>query len=320
MQRELSQQEIDDVFNRQGKSPRTDQEVSEFGFRRLDRIPKSQQKAVHLLHEDFARSLSSSLSAYLRTYVSMNLVSLEQISFSEFLDSFPSPTFIAYIGLRPYDGFAVLEIGHGLVFTFIEMLLGGGAKPLDNPSRKITEIEKGLMQHLLRILLRDLSDAWKNVADLHFSVQSMVDEPQALHVLSPAEAVVSIAVEARIGSVSGMINLAFPSIFIKRLRHRFERLRKVHRPDAKERDRIHMAGLLSSLSMDFEARLIGETISVRDLLMLEVGEVLQLNCSLNQRITGLINGTPKFSGQILDLGKLRGFQLLPETKSEESTH
>jgi len=198
--------------------------------------------------------------------------------------------------------------------------LGGGAKPLDNPSRKITEIEKGLMQHLLRILLRDLSDAWKNVADLHFSVQSMADEPQALHVLSPAEAVVAIAVEARIGSVSGMINLAFPSIFIKRLRHRFERLRKVHRPDAKERDRVHMAGLLSSLSMDFEARLMGETISVQDLLMLEVGNVLQLNCSLNQKITGLINGTPKFSGQILDLGKLRGFQLLPETEPEDSTH
>lgn len=310
MQRELSQQEIDAVFQSKDEAARGSQaNVSEFGFRRLDRISRAQQKAVHLLHEDFCRSLSSSLSAYLRTYVNMNLVSLEQVSFAEFLDNFSSPTFIAYVGLRPYDGFAVLEIGHGLVFTFIEMLLGGGSKPMENLSRKITEIEKGLMQHLLRILLRDLSDAWKTVADIHFSVQSMVDEPQALHVLSPAEAVVTIAIEVHVGSVVGMINLAFPSIFIKRLRHRFERLRKVHRPDAKERDRLHMAGLLAPVNMELEARLMGSTISVRNLLALETGDVLTLNCPLDQTVTGLVNGVPKFSGQMLDTGKSRAFQL-----------
>lgn len=319
MQRELSQQEIDDLFQKKGKTLRgSDTEVSEFGFRRLDRIPRSQQKAVHLLHEEFARSLSSSLSAYLRTYVSMNLVSLEQISFGEFLENFASPTFIAYVGLRPYDGFAVLEIGHDLVFTFIEMLLGGGPRLAGNPSRKITEIEKSLMQHLLRILLRDLSDAWKTVAEIQFSVQSIVDEPQTFHVLSPAEAVVSISIEAHVGTVGGMINLAFPSIFIKRLRHRFERLRKVHRPDAKERDRMHMAGLLAPVKLDLEARLTGATISVRDLLLLEAGNILELNCAINHQIMGLVNGVPKFSGQIIDTGKSRAFRLA-EGKDTEVT-
>ena len=35
------------------------------------------------MHENFARSLASSLSAYLRAYVIVNLVSVEQISFRE---------------------------------------------------------------------------------------------------------------------------------------------------------------------------------------------------------------------------------------------
>jgi flagellar motor switch protein FliM len=57
-----------------------------FDFRRPDRIPKSQVRAIHLLHDTFVRNLVSSLSAYLRSYLAVNLVSVEQLSYAEFLD------------------------------------------------------------------------------------------------------------------------------------------------------------------------------------------------------------------------------------------
>ena len=47
-----------------------------YDFRRPDRIAKDQLRAIHLLHENFARSLASSLSAYLRAYAMVNLVSV----------------------------------------------------------------------------------------------------------------------------------------------------------------------------------------------------------------------------------------------------
>ena len=53
-----------------------------YDFRRPDRIAKDQLRAIHLLHENFGRNLASSLSAYLRAYVTVNLVSVEQLSFS----------------------------------------------------------------------------------------------------------------------------------------------------------------------------------------------------------------------------------------------
>src|SRR6266571_375590 len=93
--------------------------TSSFDFSRLDRIPKSQIRAMHLLHENFVRSLASSFSAYFRTYASLNLVSLEQSSYSEFLESLSSPTCITYVGLHPYDGTAVLELNNNLMFSLI---------------------------------------------------------------------------------------------------------------------------------------------------------------------------------------------------------
>ncbi len=85
--RVLSQEEIDDVF-RNLRETHVDEDpalrAEPYDFRRPDRIAKDQLRAIHLLHENFGRNLASSLSAYLRAYVAVNLVSVEQLSFSEF--------------------------------------------------------------------------------------------------------------------------------------------------------------------------------------------------------------------------------------------
>ena len=317
MKRELSQQEIDAVFKGSGESVREAKPaVVPFDFSRLDRIPKSQIRSVHLIHENFSRNLAASLSAYLRDYVSMNLVSLEQISYGEFLEGLASPTFIAYVGLRPYDGTAVMELNHALVFTFVEMLLGGGAKAPLNPQRKVTEIERNLMQNLLRIMLHDLSDAWKSVTELRFAVQSLADEPQSLQVLSPAEAVVAIGIEVRVGATTGMLNLALPSIFIKRLRHMFDRLRRIHRAESKLRDQIQMAELLEKVDVNMEVRLDCGSISTGNLLDLAVGDVLAFDYPLDRNVIGLVNDRPKFAGAAECSGNKLAFRVALEQQQD----
>lgn len=317
MKRELSQQEIDAVFQKTGGSALENRPaVIPFDFNRLDRIPKSQIRAVHLLHEEFSRNSSANLSAYLRAHVSLNLVSLEQISYAEFLEGLASPTFIALVGLRPYEGAAVLELSPALVFTFVEMLLGGDGKAAMNPQRKATEIEKNLMRNLLRIVLQDLGDAWKSVTDIRFAVQSVADEPQGINIFSPGEAVVAIGIEVGLGSTTGMINFALPSIFIKRLRHMFERLRRVEPAQTKHRDQVHMAKLLGRVGLILEARLDGLTISTRNLLSLKVGDVLVLNAPLDQKITALLNGEPKFLGAVGIAGATLGFEVESECERD----
>src|SRR5579862_5872009 len=126
--RVLSQEEIDDVFKKVREAPAADDSAKKalaYDFRRPDRIAKDQLRSIHLLHENFARSLASSLSGYLRAYVAVNLVSVEQISFMEFTQCLPSPTSLIALGMKPFDGSALLEMNPSLVFPILEMLLGG---------------------------------------------------------------------------------------------------------------------------------------------------------------------------------------------------
>ena len=137
MSRQLTQQEIDAAFQKQDR--KRDSTSARFDFRRPDRIPKSQVRAIHLLHDVFARNLVASLSAYLRSYLTVNLVSVEQLSYSEFLEGLPSPTCLVSMGLKPYDGNGVLELDPSLAFPIIEMLLGGTGKQSASIQRDITE-------------------------------------------------------------------------------------------------------------------------------------------------------------------------------------
>src|SRR5436305_1595040 len=215
MARQLSQEEIDAVFqNMQGRQTELAgaKRAAPFDFRRPDRIAKSQLRAIHQLHDSFVRNLVSSLSAYLRSYVIVNLVSVEQLSYGEFLECLPSPTCIVSLGLKPHDGSAVLELNSSLVFPILETLLGGNGKASATLHREITEIEQHLLEGLFKIILRDLKEAWRAVTVIDFSIESLETEPQFLQILAPSEAVVAIAIEIRLGESIGMMNIAVPSI------------------------------------------------------------------------------------------------------------
>jgi len=304
LNRQLSQQEIDAVFQNMQDHKRESPAVK-FDFRRPDRIPKSQVRAIHLLHDTFVRNLVSSLSAYLRSYLTVNLVSVEQLSYAEFLDGLPSPTCMVSLGLSPYDGNGVLELNPSLVFPILEMLLGGTGKASSAIQRDITEIEQKLLDGLFRIILHDLREAWKGVTDVDFTIESMETEPQLLHILAPNEAVVSIGVEVRIGETVGMMNIAMPSIVIKMMRQKFDQQWSVRKTHASRSEQSRVLRLLRGANLTLEARMEGKTLSVREFLGLAEGHLLTFDFPVERPIDLLVNGIHKFSGQVVSTGRKR---------------
>lgn len=312
MSRLLSQEEIDKVF-RKGKESETEESLSRkaaaYDFRRPDRIAKDQLRAIHLLHDNFARNLASSLSAYLRAYVIVNLVSVEQLSFAEFSQCLPSPTCLVSLGMKPFDGNAVMELNPSLVFPLLEMLLGGTGKSGVKINRETTEIEQTILDGLFRIILQDLRNAWAQVTNLSFSIEGRETEPQLLQILAPNEAIVSIGLEIRVADNSGMMNIGFPSIVIKMLRHRFDQQWSVRKSDTSGEQQARMLKLLKPTRMHLDARLTGPAIQVDDMLKIEVGDVLAFDYPVDRPVTLTVNGRAKYEGHIVGVRRKRGLRI-----------
>jgi flagellar motor switch protein FliM len=310
--RVLSQDEIDSVFRNLREGSSDDDPAKRalpYDFRRPDRIAKDQLRAIHVLHENFARGLASSLSAYLRAYAVVNLVSVEQLSFVEFSQCLPSPSCIVSLGMKPYDGNALLELNPTLVFPILEMLLGGGGKTVTKVNREVTEIEQSILEGIFRIILNDLKGAWQQVTTMQFTIDAFETEPQLLQILAPNEAVVAISMEVRIGESTGMINLGIPSIIIKMLRQKFDQQWSVRKTQATEDEHVRLFRLIRPSILKIDARLRGPTLRVEDLLKIEEGNVLAFDYPVDSSLDFLINGKLKFHGNIVSTGRKRAFQI-----------
>lgn len=319
MSRQLTQEEIDAVFqNTQGRRPETQgsRRAVPFDFRRPDRIAKSQLRAIHQLHDSFVRSLVSSLSAYLRTYLIVNLVSVEQLSYAEFLECLPSPTCIASISLKPYDGNAVLELNSSLIFPILEILLGGDGKLQFSSQREITEIEQVLLDGLFRIILRDLGEAWRFVTLIDFAIDTIETEPQFLQILAPTEAVVAVAIEIRIGDSIGMMNIAMPSIIIKMMRQKFDQQWSLRKSVSTEGEQARVLDLIRPSLLNSEVLLTGPQLLLRDLVNLECGDVVSFEYPANRALTMTLNGKEKFNGEMVASGRRAAFRVGQQLQGE----
>jgi flagellar motor switch protein FliM len=274
-------------------------------------------RAIQFLHENFARSLASSLSAYLRSYVLVNLVSFEQISYAEFLDGLPSPTVIAGLSLRPFDGYGVIELGSTLFFPVLEMLLGRSGRASKPLEREITEVEEHLLESLLRVILQDLRDAWRSVASMDFSVQNIEKEPQFLQVLAPSEAVVAIGMEVRLSESSGMLNLAIPSLLIKMMRQKFDQQWTTRTQPSSPGELNRMLNLVSDATSEIEVQLQARPMAAVDLARLKAGDVLLLDHGVTEMVSCRVNGLERFRGRMARAGRKRAVVIEQKSAPEE---
>jgi flagellar motor switch protein FliM len=291
------------------RQERAGQPAVAFDFRRPDRISKAQLRAIHQLHDNFARALAFSLSGYLRSYVIVNLVSVEQLSYSEFLECLPSPTCLAALGLKPYDGNAILELNSALVFPVIEILLGGNGKNQFQTQREVTEIEQVLLGGFFGLALRDLHEAWKAVTVLNFTIDRLETEPQFLQMMSPTEAVVAVAIEIRIGDAVGMMNIAMPSIIVKMMRQKFDQQWLLRKSAATEAEQMRVMKLIEPAEVESEAILSGPEMRLRDLIELEEGDVLGLDYPAARPIDLLLGGRRKYRGEMVAAGARAAFRV-----------
>ena len=199
-----------------------EQKVQAYNYKRPDRISKNQLRSLHFVHDRFARNISSAVSAYLRKVVEINLDSIDQTTYAEFLSSAADPTCYSAVSLKPLDGSAALDIAPEAIFTIIDRMLGGTGKPMESP-RAMTEIEQNVVQTILKLVVDNLREAWRQIYPIEFAITATETHPHMIQVVSPNEMVVVFAFQMRTRDCTAKINLAFPTLVLEPIIHIFDK-------------------------------------------------------------------------------------------------
>ena len=136
-----------------------------------------------MLHEGFARALTHSLGAYLRVVFETNVVSVEQLTFREFLSRIPDFAYSASFTVNPMGVAGVMVLDLSLTFPIIDLLLGGNGSA-DQEPREITEIEEQILEGVVQILCRELATAWQSLG-LQFVSEQRLQPAQIQRLMPP---------------------------------------------------------------------------------------------------------------------------------------
>lgn len=271
--------------------------VRVYDFKRPNKFSKEQIHTLQAIHENFARLLATFFSAHFRTVVQINVHSVEQLTYEEFIKSLPNPTNINVFQMEPLDGNAILEINPLLIFTMIDRLFGGVGEPLEKV-RALTEIERSVVEKVVQRSLIILKEAWESIIDFHPKLDIMETNPQFTQIISPTEMVVLVTLETKIGDNAGLINLCFPFIvlepIISKLTAHFWFAGTAKEVTAEHIQKLQKRIERTSIALSV---LLGEThITLGELLEVQKGDVIKLDNSINASIDIMVGNKVKFTG------------------------
>jgi len=289
--------------------------VKVYDFKRALRFSKDQIRSLTRIHENFARLLTTFFSAQLRTYVQITVASVDQIPFEEFVRSIPNMTLINVFEVPPLDGNILMEINPNIAYSMLDRLMGGSGASHSNVDN-LTEIETKIMTNLFERSFDNLREAWENIVEIDPMLVELEVNPQFLQMISPNETVVVISLNTIIGETTGMINICLPHVVLEPIVPNLS-VRYWMQSNTKEMSPEQIKALetrVKQSELPVIAELGGTSISIEDFLMMNIGDVLEINQKIDNPLTIKVGNIPKFTGQPGKMNKKLAVQILDSLK------
>lgn len=323
----LSQSQIDDLLKSlssgevdldEARGDAGAKKVKEYDFRSPKRFTKEQLKVVSSVYENYSRLLSSFLTGMLRLYVNVECVHIEEQRYSEFNNALPDSIMagtgeMRFTGASEENNTLIMDISRPVAFAVIERLLGGTGDGLD-VGREFTEIETSLMENVFKGVFPQMADSWANYFEVDTLYRKLETNARLMQSIGADETVVILMMDVQMKDITGNISICVPAVCLEEVLKKIDsqyirNLRRINSAGDKERRELVMQYLSQS---DLEMRcIIGTTtITLGDVMYLNVGDVLQLNKPVSTNVDLCVGQSPWFHGKIGVQKNKKAFQVL----------
>ena len=301
----LSQSEIDKLLSALSdgtvsaedvKADEEQKKIKMYDFKRPDKFAKDQIRTLFMLHESFSRLLNTYLSTHLRTLVNVEVASVEQLTYQEFVQSLANPSVISVLAVPPLKGNIIMEINTEIAFAFIDRVFGGEGKTGLKP-RVLTEIEEVVMKRFIDTAMRQLQEAWSTVVEFSPTLEATESNPQFTQIVPPSAMVVIVTIQMKVGDVEGMMNICIPYLVLEpimsKLTTTYWVASSVSKDDDPEQVKI-LQKKIKRTEVPFVVQLGSLDITINVFLTLGFGDVLQMDTKVEDNLICLVGHRPKF--------------------------
>ena len=275
-------------------SPNGLEQILHSGQVSCERLPM-----LEIIFDRFVRLSSASLRNFTNDNVEITLGDITSMRFGDYLDNVQPASVFAVFKAEEWENYGLMVINSDLAYSIIDVLLGGKRMPLPRNlmTRTHTAIEQALLEQMVQLILHDLSTAFDPVCAVSFLFERLEINTRFATITRASGATFMTRMSIEIDSRGGDIDILLPNATLEPVR---DLLAQQFMGEKFGRDSVwetHLATEIQSTSVDLQAVLCEQTISLGTLRALKPGSQLVLDCQKTQPVSLKCGDLTLFKGQ-----------------------
>lgn len=268
------------------------EEIKEYDFRTPKKFTKEQIKILERIFENYSRHLSSYITGLLRLYCKVSLASIEDDDIEE--------------------SNAVLQLSNSLTFTMIDRMLGGRGTYQD-ADRDFTEIEINVMRGIVERFTSLMSQAWDGYVDTNPKLESIETNSRVISAADADETMIIVAMEVTVNDSKSIVSFCMSAItmdqIMKKFSAKFSSGKRAGSPTKETERKENLMSTLSQSELTVTAVLDDTMLTLRDVLNLQVNDIIPLNKPITDNVQLKVGSTCWFDGKLGTLNGKKAFRI-----------
>lgn len=314
MAEKLTQGQIDALLNRLSSGAPDEAiedsdaswKVKEYDFKSPKKFTKEQLRTLDSLHENFSRVLSSYLSGLLRVFCEVSVLQIEEQRYYEYNNALPDSALIGLVDIRPADrhydeATFIMDMSTTLGYFMIDRLLGGSGDGC-NLTREYTDIEIAILENVLQKIANHLEMVWSNYVEVKAELSSIETNARLMQALAPEDIVVIVVLNMKIKNLQGNLSICIPAANLEGMINSFSiKYSRAGKRQLMENEIAKKQLIMEELNdsdLEIKAVLDEFQLDLRDIVQLQVHDVIPLNKNINSDIYISVDDTPWYSAKL----------------------
>ena len=267
-----------------------------YNFRRPDKFSKEHLKALQDIHRDFARHLATVLTGYLRMEVEIDVISVDQLTYEEYICSMPSHVQNMIFKLNPLSGEISMGMSPEVLAVVLDRMLGGSGV-INDHGKELTQIEELLTTKFVEKIIKILEEAWGTILPVKSEFVTLANGYHSVPITTSGEIVTLISFEVRLGQKNfGLMNICFPYPVLETVlpkltpqyiyQHASVAANEIGKNETLER--------IKGAELEMQVILGMANVEINDVLDLKVDDVIKLDQKLDKELIACVKKKKKF--------------------------
>ena len=290
------------------KAPMKERNIQPCNFRSAGRLSNESARALRTLHDMLARNLMNTLDVYLGAALDVRLASLEQFSMDDYRERLLGG-YVLPCSITPGSHSMVIEIESGLLYTMIDLLLGGSGAFTESSDHELTEIDEEIVKGVANLIVQQVERAWQPIG-VSITPGTCI-RPSGIHKLfPPTEKVLLARLDVGVAGASGALHIAFPASIGGHLVRNSKADPDSVRGPVRYVPRLPIEERILECRFSVSGGLPEVRVPVRELASLAVGSVFRLGAPVDSAGRLFLEGREYFEALPVRSGKHKAIELL----------